>query len=371
MAITQRIALLGTGDEIINGDILNTNCQYIAHQLFLNHLLPGRQVVTSDDQKEIEEALHYLLQDHAGVVTIGGLGPTSDDRTRFAIAKALNKELVFDEKSWQYIVKRLTELGYQVPESNRQQCLFPEGANIIPNKNGTAAGCYLAHQEKHIFMLPGPPREFIPLTDSVVIPQLISAGLQNVNIYRRTWLLMGIGEGNLAEKVDALAEESHCQIGYRARYPYIELKISSTSQSDLSQFIQKIEPFFLPYVISENLKMASEQLYNYLKQCPFKIFIHDDATYGSLQSRLSSPKTLHAISFREKNSADLLINIEGLEEYWNQKNNLKKTKLSVHFQNKNQKKQVIEKELLLRGKYTVILAVEICCWEILKYLIKM
>lgn len=369
MALNHRIALLGTGDEIINGDILNTNCQYIAHQLFLNRLLPGRQVVASDDQAEIEEALHYLLKDHLAVITIGGLGPTSDDRTRFAIAKALNKELIFDEKSWQHIVHRLTSLGYQVPESNRQQCLFPEGATILPNEQGTAAGCYLSYQKKHIFMLPGPPREIMPMVDSVVIPQFIRSGLQTTT-HRRTWLLMGIGEGNLAEKVDALAEGSHCQVGYRANFPYLELKISAEKINDLSQLLQKIEPIFTPYLISEKLKSASDQLYDYLKQYSKKIFMEDNATCGALQSRLCSPKTWHALSFKDKNADDLHIQIKGLEDYWMKNTDARNTTLSITFQNKNQKKNIIKKELLLRGKYTVILAVEICCWEILQYLLK-
>ena len=155
----KRIAFLATGDEIVNGDILDTNAPYFARQLTDNSFVPGTRLIVSDDQKEMESAIRYLLQDHDALITIGGLSPTSDDRTRFAISDALEKPLQFDEASWDRIVEKLNSYNLAIPENNKQQCLFPENAEIYPNPNGTASACCINHDDKLVFMVPGPPNE--------------------------------------------------------------------------------------------------------------------------------------------------------------------------------------------------------------------
>ncbi|MFN7097499.1 MAG: molybdopterin-binding protein, partial [Gammaproteobacteria bacterium] len=99
-----RIGLLATGTELITGDILNTNGQQIAQTLTEQDYLVGLHVLASDEQQEIAAALSYLLTQHQIVIITGGLGPTSDDRTRFALAEVIKQTLVPDEPSWQYIV---------------------------------------------------------------------------------------------------------------------------------------------------------------------------------------------------------------------------------------------------------------------------
>ena len=173
---TNKIALLATGDEISHGDILNTNSQEIAQRLFNQGMQIGTHITTPDQISEIETAIHFLLKDHRGLIITGGLGPTSDDLTRYALSNATQRKLIFDEQTWDTITTRLKRFGYdKFPESNRQQALFPEGATIIPNPNGTAAGCFLKLNNQYIFMLPGPPVECLPMVDHVVVQTLIQA----------------------------------------------------------------------------------------------------------------------------------------------------------------------------------------------------
>src|SRR3990167_2392698 len=93
---SNKIALLATGDEIINGDILNSNAQEIAHCLFNHGMSIGIQMVAPDNLNEIETAIHFLLKNHRALIITGGLGPTSDDITRFAVSNALQSPLVFN-----------------------------------------------------------------------------------------------------------------------------------------------------------------------------------------------------------------------------------------------------------------------------------
>ena len=128
------VALLATGDEICNGDIINSNSQEIAQRLFNQGIHVKTHMTVSDNLTDLETAMQFLLQDHHALIITGGLGPTSDDLTREALSHVLQRPLIFDEPTWHAIVARLNRFGFHTPpESNKQQALFPTGATIIPN----------------------------------------------------------------------------------------------------------------------------------------------------------------------------------------------------------------------------------------------
>ncbi len=214
--LTPKVALLSTGDELTNGSVLNTNSFQFADRLFDHFIQPGMHLTVNDDQSQIEQGIRFLLAGHQALVISGGLGPTSDDRTRFALSTVIAQPLIFDEESWQRIVARLNRLALQIPECNRQQCLFPIDAEIYPNDNGTAPGCRITFGEQQIFMLPGPPFECMPMLTEKVIPFLLSKNYARPQ-FRYQWLLLNVSEGNIAALLDPLVENSGCQIGYR--YP--------------------------------------------------------------------------------------------------------------------------------------------------------
>jgi molybdenum cofactor synthesis domain-containing protein len=247
---THRIALLATGDEIIQGDILNSNAKEIASRLSEQEMHVGMHMTVSDNLHDIEKAIHFLLKDHEALIMTGGLGPTSDDLTRFALSNAVNLSLVFDETVWHRICERLNRFGHPIPpESNRQQALFPENATVLDNPHGTAAGCMLTHNERWIFMLPGPPVECLAMFDTHVLPALTAAHFKQT-IYRKKWLLKGISEAKIAEELDALAKPYDCITGYRACSPYLEFKLRSYNRHDFETLVPLIEKTLLPYLIT-------------------------------------------------------------------------------------------------------------------------
>jgi len=349
------IALLATGDEITEGDITNTNTPFIAQQLRQHHFQPGQHLSVADDQAAMEAAMAYLLSHHHVLITTGGLGPTSDDRTRFALAKVLNQELKFDERSWQQIVKRLSDLMLEIPENNRQQCLFPETATILDNENGTANGCLVDLGEQLIFMLPGPPRECQQLFLQRVLP-ILQARLEALPIYRQHYLLLGIGEGNLANDIDELIVNfPECHVGYRVSFPYIELKLNSTSESALQNVITKVKPLINDYLISENNQTASEQLQQWLIDHDHQVYFDDQATRGKLLNQLVCAETLNKMA-NNKETADICIALTGLNEIW-QASSEKETTLQMTI-NVNQVDQSNTLTLRNRGQRTLNAAVE-------------
>jgi len=365
-AKNRNIALLATGDEIINGDILNSNAKEIAQQLFNEKMLVGMHMVAGDNIEDIEAAIRFLLGSHAALIITGGLGPTSDDLTRYALSRALNKELIFDAEIWESIVNRLKSIGYHnFPESNRQQAFFPEGSSIIQNPNGTAAGCIIEHGQQRIFMLPGPPFECFPMLADMVIPTLKKLHFPQ-NVYFQKWLLFSVSEGEIAEKLDALTHAYDCETGYRICYPYVECKLFSKNLDDFKILVPKITEVVKPYIFEDGSKTASEILREKLKTLPLPLKITDYATGGILESTLKTPDTFSHIQFVHEPHSE--IEIRGLEEFWQNKN-ANETSLEFIFKKNNHIEQ-FKKTIPYRGSRVKQYAIEFISKEILQYLLK-
>ena len=358
-----KIALLATGDEISQGDIVNTNSKEIAQRLVQAGMAPCMHAIVPDIISEIEDCMRFLLGFHQALIITGGLGPTSDDLTRFALAKVVNKELVFNDPTWQALCARLKTFGYDVPpDSNRQQALFPEGATIIPNKNGTAAGCYMQLGEQLIFMLPGPPMECLPMIDEHVLPILKTAGFEQLT-YRKKWLLFGVSEGKIAEELDALAAPFDCVTGYRLWYPYIEFKIHSNNLADFDSLSALVTKHMQPYLFGDGQAAATTLLRERLSHSKTLFQIADYATGGELQTILLTPQTFPHLRFTnalDKNQPFAII--EGLNEFW-QDTNINKTTLKLTFASGES-----ALEIPFRGKRVIQYAAELAAWHIEEFL---
>lgn len=364
-ASTQKIALLATGDEISKGDILNTNAQTIAQQLYDLGLQVGMHMTTADNLTEIETAITFLLQNHSALIITGGLGPTSDDITRFALARALQQELVFHESVWQTIVDRLKKFGYQTPpESNRQQALLPAQAIVLPNPNGTAAGCMIEQNQKMIFMLPGPPFECLPMFKEFVIPALQAKHFSE-KFYHQSWLLFRVSEGQIAEELDALVKPFQCTTGYRLAYPYLEFKIFSKHQSDFEKVIPLVDQEVSKYLISDGKQTASQMLKEKLALYDKKIYMHDKATGGFFESMILTPLTKDKIIFCDENFSreNLFFTLSGLEEYWESQKDA--TQSEVTLKTRDQSHQIT---LPYRGEFIKKAVVEWAASQIYRYL---
>lgn len=335
--MTHKIALLATGDEIIQGDILNTNSQRIAQMLSDHCFEVGFHMTAPDGDAPTLEALQLLLATHQAVIITGGLGPTSDDRTRFALATAIQEPLVLDETVWQSIVDRLTQYGLSVPESNKQQALFPENATIIPNQRGTAAGCYLKYQDKLIFMLPGPPVECLPMVTDVVLPVLLKTFPQHHRVLRK-WRLFGVSEGHVAAELEEALAKYNLVTGYRIDYPYIEFKVSVQKEHASETLWTYIDSLVKPYLLGNDAhQSASQRLITALKSYEGGFAIEDHVTGGRLATAILHPSTQHALYFGDLSAAPdtyIPVRLEGLDAFWQEDTSKKTTTLTVTWMQK-------------------------------------
>ncbi|MFT4058751.1 MAG: competence/damage-inducible protein A [Legionella sp.] len=324
------IALLATGDEIVHGDTLNTNSHQIAHILSSEGLPLGFHLSCSDKEKDIVNCLQFLTTHHDIIIITGGLGPTTDDLTRFALAKFTNSSLVEHAQALEHLKMRLQHIKVPFNPGNLQQCLFPESAKLLPNPNGSAMGCYYRWHDKIFILLPGPPRECLPMFNHHAFPLLQETSHSQKQILK--WRVFGVPESELAQMLEDALRDVNCQTGYRWESPYIEFKVRCKHEM-VAQVKQIVDPIVAPHIISSIDKKASDSLREYLLQKNQSITIIDEATGGLLQAVLSKPKLHHLLHFHEVKKIEPYFYITGLEEYWQQKPITGTTQLTIHYNN--------------------------------------
>lgn len=317
-ASTQGIVILATGDEIIHGDTLNTNSHTIAKSLCTEGFSMSYHLACGDKESEIVHGLDFLSKRSNVLIILGGLGPTSDDRTRFAVARFLNLTLVERDEAIAHIRSRIQRANLSMSEENRQQSLFPAHATLLPNPYGTAMGCYFSLNKKIFILLPGPPQECLPMFHECVLPFLQKKSPHSHKQMLK-WRLFGLAESEIASKLDEALQHIPCKTAYRLETPYIEFKVSC-SPTDVQQVEQIINPIVTPHIIAPPDEKASARLRQLLETLSEPILIIDEATGGRLQTLIQHPKNNNNVYFHEKEEpVQLRFYIDGLKEYWTQK----------------------------------------------------
>lgn len=200
--------ILCVGTELLMGNTVNTNAAFLARGLAEAGLNLYHQTVVGDNPERLREAVELALSRADVVITTGGLGPTYDDLTKETVARTLGRELVPHEESQRWVEEYFRRRGRIPCPNNQKQCMMPEGATVFPNHNGTAPGCLIygagKWEGKQAVLLPGPPNECEPMFWEQVLP-LLRGGSRLVN---RCLYFYGIGESDLAQKLDRLMRES-------------------------------------------------------------------------------------------------------------------------------------------------------------------
>lgn len=219
-------AIIGIGTELTTGQIINKNAAWISQNLKDLGVPTSCHLVVPDDRPLILDALRFCANRCDTLFVTGGLGPTTDDFTREVIAEWLQKPLEFDSASWDHVYQRLSSRGLKIRESQRQQCLFPQGATILTNPEGTANAFQMKFNDKDLFVLPGPPSEIAAIWKSSLGPFLRekTKGIDRLVTY--SWDTMGLGESDVAHITEECLKGHDLEKGYRVHLPYVEVKVS-------------------------------------------------------------------------------------------------------------------------------------------------
>ncbi|MDB2111307.1 competence/damage-inducible protein A [Clostridium paraputrificum] len=191
--------ILAVGTEILLGDIINTNAQFISKELALLGIDVYRQEVIGDNEDRLLEAIGEIFQRSDILICTGGLGPTEDDLTKETICKYFNADLELHEESLAELKNYYKRLDRQMTESNLKQVYFPKESKVLSNPNGTAPGMILEKNDKVAVILPGPPREMKPMFLNYVKAYLKDKG--NGVIISEVLRVLGVGESTAANMI--------------------------------------------------------------------------------------------------------------------------------------------------------------------------
>lgn len=221
--------IISVGTELLLGHITDTNATFICERLAEQGVDVYFRATAGDNQPRIVEAIRLALSRADIVVISGGLGPTSDDLTKEAIAEALGVGVYRDAEAERTIRGFFQRLGAPMVESNLKQADIPIGGHAIPNGCGTAPGIFVESEGRLIFAVPGVPREMVAMIEGWVIPELKRRGRAGDWVIRsRTLRLAGIGESSAAARVqDLLTAQSNPTIAPLAGSGEVKLRITA------------------------------------------------------------------------------------------------------------------------------------------------
>jgi nicotinamide-nucleotide amidase len=251
--------IITIGDEILIGQIVDTNSAWMAKQLNLIGIRVKQITSVSDDETHIMDALK-LAEARAEIVLItGGLGPTKDDITKLTLAKYFNMGFRRDEETLKHVMAIFERLKRPMIETNMRQADVPDGCKVIQNKNGTAPCMWFDRNGKIFVSLPGVPHEMMYLMDEEILPRLKNA-YQLPAIVHKTILTSGIGESFLAQQIAAIEEglPSHIKLAYLPRLGQVRLRLSGTGideqelRAEVEVYAQKIVAEVKAFVVVED-----------------------------------------------------------------------------------------------------------------------
>ena len=223
-----KVDIITIGDEILIGQIVDTNSAWMSQRLGEIGATVHRKYSVGDAPAEIRGAIEESLAVADVVITTGGLGPTKDDITKRVLAEMFDSRLVRDEATYERVERMMALRGIEFNELNKAQALVPEGCRVLPNHKGTAPGMWFEREGRVVICLPGVPFEMEALMSEIVLPML-QERFNLRAVVHRTAITFGLAESMLAEKIaeweDSLPDYLH--LAYLPSPSQLRLRLSA------------------------------------------------------------------------------------------------------------------------------------------------
>ncbi|GAB4139646.1 MAG: competence/damage-inducible protein A [Bacteroidia bacterium] len=288
--------IITIGDELLIGQVIDTNSAWIGEQLSLAGIRVGYKSAVSDDEQEIIRALDAASRRSDIIIITGGLGPTKDDITKKTLAEYFDMKLVMNESVLEDVRALFERFGRPLTDLNKLQAMVPEGCRVIPNKNGTAPGMWFERDNRVYISMPGVPFEMKSMMSDFVIPQL-KATFKLPFIYHRTILTHGIGESFLAEKIENWENElaaDGLKLAYLPSPGMVRLRISGAGmdatavKSLVAKHEEKLMPLISHYFFGYDQDTLESVVGRLMTEKHKTLAIAESCTGGKISSMITS-----------------------------------------------------------------------------------
>lgn len=255
------------GDEILFGQITDTNTQYISEQLSLIGIKTIRKSSVGDNEKDILGVLSEAINRADVIILTGGLGPTKDDITKLTLCKFLGTDLIIHEPTLVHVRSFFEKRGKPMLEINNQQAAVPRICEVLFNDVGTAPGMWMIYNEKIIISLPGVPYEMKFLMQNRVLSKLKSH-IETPFIYHKMIHTVAIGESFLAETIKDWENNlpKHIKLAYLPSLGIVKLRLTAIGEdskkiiTEVEQLVEKLEKLIHPHIFGFDLDNKIEEV---------------------------------------------------------------------------------------------------------------
>ena len=287
------VELISVGTELLLGNIVNTNTQFLAEKCALLGLTMYHQVTVGDNHDRLAEVIRTALKRSAVIILTGGLGPTEDDLTKEVCAEVMGFPLVEDTHTHERIEEYFRNNIYKViPDNNWKQAIVPAGCIVLDNDNGTAPGLILEKYGKSAILLPGPPNELYPLFMNQVYPYLQK--LQPEVIRSQMVKICGVGESQVEDKIlDLIDKQQNPTIATYAKTGEVHIRVTAKAATEedakklVKPVVKEIKNRFGDYVYSTKEEETLEQaVVRLLKKYELTVTTAESCTGGLLAGRI-------------------------------------------------------------------------------------
>lgn len=291
MAVVPDIELVCTGNELLNGRSVNTHARWLGGRLEDLGFRLVRESTVGDAECEIVTAVRDAFRRSTIVIVSGGLGPTCDDLTREAIAGLLGRQLIEDADSLERLRRRYAAVGREVTQSRRRQALIVEGAVALANSAGAAPGQRIEVDDRTIFLLPGPPREFQAIFEEHIVPWFRARFPEARPPARAIFQLCGVPESDAVERLAAAGfSPEPLELAYCASPGNLEIRLrGSADQLGLvAEKAEVIRRLFRDDIYNEGREDLAAVVVRALATAGATVAVAESCTGGGLGRRLTA-----------------------------------------------------------------------------------
>ncbi|NLL27447.1 MAG: competence/damage-inducible protein A [Bacteroidales bacterium] len=288
--------IITIGDELLIGQVIDTNSPWLSMQLNEIGIEVKSVIRVGDDENDIAKEINIAKEISPIVITTGGLGPTSDDRTLDVFCNILKCKKYENKRVLEHLENIFKRRGLPLTETNRKQALVPEKADILFNKLGTAPGLHFDISPAHFFVLPGVPFEMKDLYLNEVLPMLKKIKKGKSQYIHKTILLAGIGESFLSDKIKdwEKALPVNMKLAYLPSPGYIRLRLSLMAEDAVSgknllnEYFEKLYPLVSEHYVNDTGDSIAETLLNEMSKNGKTLCIAESCTGGYVSHQLTA-----------------------------------------------------------------------------------
>ena len=283
-----KLEMICTGEEILAGQIVDTNAAWLGNQLMEVGFEMQRRTTVGDRLNDLIEVFQERSE-YADIILVnGGLGPTADDLSAQAMAAAMDVELVENQEWRNRLEQWFSQRGIELTESNLKQTRLPQGSIMIENLVGTACGFRVKYKHAWLFFTPGVSHEFKQMVAAQFIPFVQSQTQHEAQVRVTKLLTMGIGESDMAERLERSDWPAGITLGYRSYTPYLELKLIARDVNDEQhqKAISSAEHLLGDALVAYNQETLAAEVHRLLSKSTAKLAIAESLTGGEICSQL-------------------------------------------------------------------------------------